>query len=1189
MAENYETFDDGGSKDYLTGLLTIDSFRHEAKMVYDQAPDKLRRVAVLFIDVVGFREYNIEYGYELGDGLLVKIADFLRCSFENRLLARFYEDHFVALVYSNEVRPGLETVEKLFRESRMDRTVSLKIGIYEFDWRSENVMSACNKARVASSSIKQPSGIVSVVYDSEMNSKNDLKQYLLRDFDDAIAEHRICAFFQPVVRTLTGRICSFEALARWKNKNSEWMMPAAFFGVVEREHIVHRLDLAVIEDACRVFDSIKKRGLQTVPFSVNLSFLDFELCNIFDEIESIANKYDIPRGYLQIEIGESMLARDNRFIKEEPNRFHEAGYKLVLDDFGSRYSSILSLKDYTFDVIKIDMSFLHDFTPRSKTLLSSITGMAQSLGASVIAEGVETSEQSDFVYDIGCGMQQGYYHGRPFYNEDGTVFEEYIKDPGFEDREDRDIMDAVGRTGKCGYLLPSFTDEDPDSESTADNEMPSAILQDTGTDLTCLYMNRSMSKWIMPYGKAVKTDLDLRIATDEIFTARLRLIFDRLVRNGESDVEDISFFGSVWRTKVTRIFSSESRGVYNLEIMGSRGKAAASGGAEQDIGVTGLLNIYEEIAVVNVEDDTMDLIYYSPMHPEYAEYENGDSASESIRVMAEDMVAVPDRGRFLEYMDMDQAMNRLRESENSFLSESFRFKKGIARTEYEWMHVEMVDLSDEEGTRIMIGMSICNSSMAFTLNNYYAEHDIVTEYPESDTYTAPDTSYLLHMMQGFPLPFGVYEYRKKDDGDVVVIRNFANLSLCELLGKKWNELAEQVADISFRDSYRTWLEMAELAAVSGEEVKEVLYVESLGHWYHIVCSPLRKKNRFICTFNNWDKEVETQQGLAVKAEQRDRIAGLLKFVKDNRDYDYKMTRILEHTVEITGADRAYIMIYDDSYMRLKYEYCTDKADPMIGKNVDISLDYLRGSWEEIGDKDGIIDIPDTKDFKDNYPRDFKRFLLLNAHRLQIAILYENGKMFGYVAMVNYDPELIKMNRDILLDITYIISSEISYRNAMDKLNYFGSYDAMTGVRNRNSLIRAQEDLEVRKSSVGVISADLNGLKLINDTKGHEAGDRMIIKGAALLSKFFGRNNTYRSGGDEFVILYPEISEKAFREKFEQFLAAEKENDEVSVSAGCVWGENSAYVLRLVKQGDRAMYEAKRKHYEAGGVDRRRRR
>ena len=252
-----------------------------------------------------------------------------------------------------------------------------------------------------------------------------MKNYILEHFDEALKNKWIEVYYQPVVRTITGAFCGAEALARWNDPGKGLLPPAKFIPVLEETGRITELDLYVLKQICQDYQMISQRGYRVVPVSFNLSRKDLLHDDIIERIEAIMARYNVPRELINVEITESAFVEDVERIGPALKKLHELGYQVWMDDFGSGYSSLGILKDYSFDEIKIDMSFLSNFDKKARNIIRSVVTMAKRIGVQTLAEGVGTKEQYVFLYKIGCEKIQGYYFGRPM---PGKVLHRYVKD-----------------------------------------------------------------------------------------------------------------------------------------------------------------------------------------------------------------------------------------------------------------------------------------------------------------------------------------------------------------------------------------------------------------------------------------------------------------------------------------------------------------------------------------------------------------------------------------------------------------------------------------------------------------------------------------------------------------------------------------------------------------------------------------
>lgn len=341
------------------------------------------------------------------------------------------------------------------------------------------------------------------------------EQYILDNFDKALKNGSIRAFYQPVIRTLTEQICSVEALARWQDPVMGLLSPYLFISVLEKYRLIHKLDISILENICITYNEMREKGLPLHPFSINLSRLDFNEMDMLSAISETLQKYNVPATAIHIEITESVMLDNTAYFRRIFDSFHDAGFAIFMDDFGSGYSSLNVLKDYSFDVLKIDMRFLSDIGLRSKKILSSVVNMAKAIGIHTLAEGVETKEQMLFLKSIGCEMLQGYYYSKPM---DSEMYVDYLTNSGIvvEKTNENQYWNAIG---KVNFLSPDpLNDADYNSFDETDisifreSSSALALIEMCGKNVKVHYANKAYLEGIKKIGYNSAESLEDAIA-----------------------------------------------------------------------------------------------------------------------------------------------------------------------------------------------------------------------------------------------------------------------------------------------------------------------------------------------------------------------------------------------------------------------------------------------------------------------------------------------------------------------------------------------------------------------------------------------------------------------------------------------------------------------------------------------------
>ena len=381
--------------------------------------EEISKKIYLFINIVNFRTVNDQKSFDEGNEFLIKLAKLVEESFTNDFVSRQGDDHFVVFADEKTFKTSIDTLEELLNDLSKGMFLQLKVGGYK-PMPFEEPNRAIDKARYACGVIKREYGFNYLEYDEKMDQAFHKKQYIINHLDEAIENNWIRPFYQPVVWSRNKELCGAEALARWIDPNYGFLSPGDFIPILEETRLIHKLDAHIIDCVCRHMREALDKKRNVVPVSINFSRLDFELMDAVSVLKEALKKYDIPKDYIHVEITESALSENVDLLTKAFNELKTDKFAVWLDDFGSGYSSLNVLKDFEFDVVKIDMKFLSNFdtNEKSKDILDCIIQLANRLGMKTLTEGVETKNQSDFLEEIGCDRLQGYLFGKPYRLED---------------------------------------------------------------------------------------------------------------------------------------------------------------------------------------------------------------------------------------------------------------------------------------------------------------------------------------------------------------------------------------------------------------------------------------------------------------------------------------------------------------------------------------------------------------------------------------------------------------------------------------------------------------------------------------------------------------------------------------------------------------------------------------------------
>lgn len=404
-------------------------------MIIDGHPNE--SYLLVYGDIDRFKVYNDLFGAPAGDRLLADIGAMIRDLMPaGAAAARLRADHFICCCSRSSFDPDrmLAALDAWFASYREDFTFFVRLGIFPIDDPSLDVNLMCDRALLALRSAK--SGYVGskyVFYDEKLRSSVLKEQELAGEMIAALEGGQFVPYFQPQYRYATGRMIGAEVLARWNHPAKGLLGPTEFIPVFERNGLIATFDYYMWEQACRCLRMwIDGRGVEGAPrLSVNLSRADIYRSDLCTYLEGLVERYDVPAELLHLEITESAYMEAPEQLIGAVTKLRAAGFVVEMDDFGSGYSSLNTLKDVPVDVLKLDMGFLGaSASSRGGLILASVVRMARWLDLPLIAEGVETKQQAAYLASVGCDYMQGYLFSKPV---DRETFEKLLEGTAVED------------------------------------------------------------------------------------------------------------------------------------------------------------------------------------------------------------------------------------------------------------------------------------------------------------------------------------------------------------------------------------------------------------------------------------------------------------------------------------------------------------------------------------------------------------------------------------------------------------------------------------------------------------------------------------------------------------------------------------------------------------------------------------
>ncbi|MGN1339656.1 MAG: putative bifunctional diguanylate cyclase/phosphodiesterase [Oscillospiraceae bacterium] len=393
-------------------------FGGEVAAMMERHPDD--EIAFIQFDIERFKMINENYGVEAGDELLKFINDSLAliCN-EEQPFCRLTADVFMLVTAYDSDSELLDFIHRLesMLTGFMGMEYRLIFGVAIAEDRTLHTRRHGDNATIARQSIKGNALNNIGFFNGRMRTELKKKQTIEEDMKSALLGNQFVMYLQPKYSISTGRIIGAEALARWIHPEKGMISPADFVPVFEQNGFILKLDQFIWECACKKIRDWIDKGMTPVPISVNISREYVHTFNVVEWLSELVKKYDIPIKYLELEITESV---DAEGVADVVKRMKAAGFTMLMDDFGSGYSSLNMLKTTQFDVLKIDRAFLSEFmeSSRGRKIISHTISMSQDIGLDIIAEGVETKEQAQFLSRCGCDSAQGFYYSKPVTQEE---------------------------------------------------------------------------------------------------------------------------------------------------------------------------------------------------------------------------------------------------------------------------------------------------------------------------------------------------------------------------------------------------------------------------------------------------------------------------------------------------------------------------------------------------------------------------------------------------------------------------------------------------------------------------------------------------------------------------------------------------------------------------------------------------
>ena len=401
--------------DSITGAYTREGFFNHASEILRR--NSTQDFAIMYFNVADFKVINDLYGSEVGDKILRGLVNYFQDSFLKPItIARIVADQFAILVRQENI--AYEKLSTYLKYPYKDKTHHIdvygKCGIYLIPKNTKHsVLEMCDRAKLAKKYISNRYLKPFAVYNEKMKSEYEEKSMSFMQLDEAINNKEIQVYYQPIYDAQTEKVVSAEALVRWHSPTNGVILPGKFIPALEESGHISVLDTYVYQ----CVQNFIEEECQDLPIkiSVNLSRMDLMNQNIMGLI--LKNEKE---EHINYEVTESAYATLSENANDFLSTLHQRGNMILVDDFGSGVSSLSTIRDFEFDIIKIDMGFIRNIghSQSNDSILISLIEMIHRLGMKVVAEGVETKEQLDFLKEHGCDFIQGFYFSKPLIRND---------------------------------------------------------------------------------------------------------------------------------------------------------------------------------------------------------------------------------------------------------------------------------------------------------------------------------------------------------------------------------------------------------------------------------------------------------------------------------------------------------------------------------------------------------------------------------------------------------------------------------------------------------------------------------------------------------------------------------------------------------------------------------------------------
>ena len=728
--------------------------------------------------------------------------------------------------------------------------------------------------------------------------RKKIAEYVVANIEKALENGWVKVYYQPVVRALTGQLCGAESLARWIDPEMGFLSPDKFIDALEESRQIHKLDCWIVKKVCSDISERIHNGLDAVPVSINFSRLDLEATDMLKVLEDAVDEYDIPRDYIHVEITESMIVSDAELMSDMIERFRSTGYEVWMDDFGSGYSSLTVLKDYHFDTLKLDMSFLRSFDAKSKAIITSTVIMAKEIDIMTLAEGVENQEQVEFLKSIGCGRLQGYYYGKPMPIND--LFD-HIKESNIEIEK---------RQWRHFYDVASFHARRTDE--------PLAIFEDNNGVFRTLFMNEVYKTQAFGSSYDLET-IDAKVFhSRSSFNAQLMKFVDTVKQSKNLETLYFTVNGSILCLKGKEIAENAGSHIYISSIRNISADSNIEKRNSLDFRLKEINHMFDTVAQINPSNNTI-----IPLVGKFRYMRNvptdGMRLNSYVQKFKKDYIALADAEKFDVFCDWSTLTSRVQSNFKGYVENMFRIKQIDGN--YEWKGLSFMLIPGTEGKEFLMCTKPTPDDTHSILNKIqelYNREDYGLKSDDSQMYAKmwENTVTASH------LKFFWKDKNRKFMGASKAFLDFYGFTIDDILGKDDEDMGWHIDGKAYRDDEIDVLTNgAVILGVPG-------YCIVKGVVHNIVCfkTPIYDGNEIIGLmgyFFDVDEEMARIDKL-YNVKRTDTITGCMNkkgFLDALIDYSQNYHNL--------GRDYALIILRNTKHARVMADYGEDFIEKLL--------------------------------------------------------------------------------------------------------------------------------------------------------------------------------------------------------------------------------------------------------------------